>query len=262
MAQCVFCEQTQNLNTQLTITLEDGQKVVVQICESHSEEATVKSARIAYNDKQKKIDDVLAQARALGLNIGSIQQHGSILVAQAPPQQQPQHHPQQLLNEVAPEILKGDNVVSTDILDTRRGMVSVGGSTSHGSVASYSSIDTSSLEKLPPEARRGKARLVSVEARTGLQIVIPETRVDGTGTTHVKIVKKEDDVKLQARFKRMASNSINNNQTPNFAREGYQNSQTHCPICRGECSIKQMVEGVVKLVTCPKCDGLGSISLI
>jgi hypothetical protein len=263
MAQCVFCSFTQNLNTQLGVTLEDGTKVVVLICDTHSEDATVKTARAAYMDKQKQIDAVLEQAKALGLNITGFQQQGAILVPTVAQQPQQVAQPDPIAAATAAQVLTGEDVVATEVLDSRRGMVSVGGTTDFGSVAGHQSHDVSNLKsKLPEAARKGKAKMTMVEAREGMPIAIPETRVDGTGTTRIKIHKKETDGTLQHRFKRMAKDSIERDKTPNFAREGYQNTQADCPICRGACTIRQNVGGVVKDVPCPKCGGMGFISLV
>ncbi len=105
-------------------------------------------------------------------------------------------------------------------------------------------------------ARKGKAKLTVMEGRDGQQLVIPEKRVDGMGTTRLKIVKKEDDTKLQSRFKRMAKDTIEHDKVPNFAREGYQNTQLECPFCHGNCTIVHLK----REISCPKCNGAGVIS--
>lgn len=260
---CVFCNNTQNLNTQLTITLEDGAKVNVLICDEHAEDATVKTARAAYLDKQKQIDALIEQAKKLGLNIGGFQQQGALLVPTSVNNPPPTAGTAPVAQNVQTDDLSGDDVVSTEMLDSRGGMVSIGGATDFGNVASHQSHNVSGIaDKLPEEVRKGKAKMATVEAREGMPIVIPETRIDGTGTTRIRITKKEDDGKLQQRFKKMAKDSIERDKTPNFAREGYQNTQTECPICRGTCRIKQNVGGVMKDVVCPKCNGMGSISTV
>jgi len=258
MLQCVFCDATVNLNTQLTVTLDDGSKISVLICDAHADDATVKTAKAAYIVKQDKIKVVIEQARALGLNVTGMEQHGRILVptvtvaAKSPPP---------IEQSIEPVELSGEQVINTEMLD-RRSMQSVGGATTDfGHVASHSSYDFNDLQsKLPDEARKGKAKMAMVEAREGMPIAIPETRVDGTGTTRIRVLKKEDDTKLQQRFKKMADDSMRD-KTPNFARAGYQNTQAVCPICQGSCAIRQNVGGAMKEVTCPKCGGAGLISI-
>ncbi len=260
MSQCVFCDSAKDLNTQFNITLDDGQKITVSICDTHAEDATIKTAKASYLDRQKKIDEVIAQARALGLNITGMQQHGNLQVpiVERKPQPQPPQPQSEIVHPQA-EDLTGDGVVSTEVLD--RAMMSIGGSTEFGHVSGHSSHAVrGDKSTLPPNVRQGKAQLVMIEGREGMPLAIPEKRVDGTGTTRIKVNKKEDDVKLQSRFKKMAKDSIDHDRVPNFARQGYQNTQIDCPLCS-----KSKTPGIVlqggKEITCPKCNGSMVISL-
>lgn len=263
MPQCVFCDATDNLNTQMNVTIDDGTKVTVFICDTHAEDATVKTAKNAYTIKQDKIKVLIEQAKALGFNLTGMEQQGGVLVPTLAKPPRPAA-PAAEASPAQPEALEGDQVISTEILDSRRGMQSVGGQLDGvGHVTSHSSHDLSGLQsKLPEDARKGKAKMAIVEARVGMPIAIPETRIDGLGTTRIRVTKKENDGTLQSRFKKMAKDSIELDRTPDFARSGYQNTQAECPICRGTCVIKQNVGGVVKEVSCPKCGGLGSISTV
>lgn len=253
MSTCVYCGVSENLNTTLQITLDNGEKVTVAICDEHAEEATIKSARVAYTNKQKQIDDFLAQAKALGLNI-SINTGNNLSVVQAPVQQAPvqqapQYAPQQVPQ--AQPILEGDDVVSTDFIDNKM-MRSVGG----GGVESFSSFQAgSSKDKLDPNLLRGRAKITMMEGREGIPIAIPERRVDGTGTTRIKISKRENDQNLQNRFKRMAEDSIRD-RSPDF-KSGYRDSMKSCPLCHESGSIRNMNQDIV----CPKCQGSGVISV-
>ena len=253
MSTCVYCGVSENLNTTLQITLDNGEKVTVAICDEHAEEATIKSARVAYTNKQKQIDDFLAQAKALGLNI-SINTGNNLSVVQAPVQQAPvqqapQYAPQQVSQ--AQPILEGDDVVSTDFIDNKM-MRSVGG----GGVESFSSFQAgSSKDKLDPSLLRGRAKITMMEGREGIPIAIPERRVDGTGTTRIKISKRENDQNLQNRFKRMAEDSIRD-RSPDF-KSGYRDSMKSCPLCHESGSIRNMNQDIV----CPKCQGSGVISV-
>jgi hypothetical protein len=252
MSTCVYCGVSENLNTTLQITLDGGEKTTVAICDEHAEEATIKSARVAYTNRQKQIDDFLAQAKALGLNI-SVNAGNNLSVAQAPaaqqvPASQPQYAPQPTLQ---PMILEGDDVVSTDLIDNKM-MQSVGGS----GVESFSSFQAGSLkDKLDPGLLKGKAKITMMEGREGVPIAIPERRVDGPGTTRIKISKRENDQHLQNRFKRMAEDSIRD-RSPDF-KSGYRDSMKSCPLCHEAGSIRNMNQDVV----CPKCQGSGMISV-
>ena len=251
---CVYCGSSDNLNTTFTITI-DEEKIKVIICDEHAEDASVKTAKEAYVKKQKEIDSFLAQAKALGLNI-TINNGSQLAVATsgAPVQQQVRQAPQQpIYNE---PLMEGTDVVNTEMLNSRN-MKSIGGRTEYGMVNSYDSLDNSMLtEKIDPNFFRGKAKMGMVEGRGGQPLAIQEVRVDGTGTTRIQISKKEDDQKLQNRFKRMADDS-RNDRTPDFARNGYENTMRNCPLCRGEATI---VNNNATMI-CPKCNGLGNISI-
>lgn len=259
MAQCVYCEKTDTLNTQLTVTLEDGSRVTVDICDDHAEDATVKTARAAYLAKQDKIAEVIAQAEALGLKLGPTTQSGIATVERQvplPQERQPTQPTQPTPQPIIEDLDNEDDVVSTSVIDSRPGMMSVGGQTELGAVASHGSHEVSGKrDVLPQEAREGKAKMALVEGRGGQPIAIAEKRVDGTGTTRVKVTNKENDQKLQSRFKRMAQDSIDD-KVPDFARSGYKNTTVSCPFCRGQGSVNQGT----KIIECPKCEGAGFIS--
>lgn len=257
MSKCIFCETTDNLNTQLSIALDDGSKITVDICEQHAEDATVKTARAAYLTRRKRAEELMAELKALGYAVSDTPT--KLIVATAPVPEQKTR-----TNQAASQVTDEDvsQMIPTEMIDSRTGMVSVGGNTTHGSVSSYNSHDVNLTGMSPEErasvvaARKGKAKLVMVEGRDGVPIAIPEKRVDGMGTTVIKISKKEDDGKLQDRFKKMADDSIRHDRCPDFATAGYKNAQHNCPICNGQCTIVNNKQRIL----CPKCNGVGSIS--
>ena len=231
----------------MTVILEDGKKHTVDICDIHAEDATVKSARDAFQSKKKQIDDLLAKARELGLDISQTSS-GLAIATQRPREQTQPSEPQTAAGAVLNR--NDDDVVPTSKLDSARGMASIGGQTDVGQVASFTSYDSGSLtDKLPEGARQGLARMTVVEGRAGQPLIIPKQRVDGTGTTHITVIKKETDQQLQSRFKRMSEASMRDD-IPNFARQGYQNTTTKCTFCK---------EGYIKtkngMELCPKCGG-------
>jgi len=255
MTQCVYCEKSTDLNTQLTVSLEDGSRITVDICDEHAEDASVKTAREAYLTKQKKIEEVLAQAKALGLDLSQTSSGLTVVKQQeqAPqPQAQPQPKP-----KLVQEDMDGEDVVDTSLLDHRPGMRSVGGQTELGAVASHASHTVAGqADKLDQSVLQGKAKMKLVEGREGMPLAIPEKRVDGTGTTRIKVTNVENDQRLQTRFKKMASDSMDD-RVPNFARQGYANTTTNCTFCRGE----GRVNNAGKIIECPKCGGAGIISI-
>lgn len=252
--QCIYCSSTSGLDTKLTISLEDGSKVSVDICNTHAEEATVKTAREAYLKKQAMIDEVLRQAEALGINISQPTSSGLIVAQQAKPNV-PQQSPVQQPNTTDEFWAQDESWIPTAKVDAinNKGMRSVGGNTEYGTVSSHSSYAVSGeKDKLPEHLRNGKVKVDIFEGRSGAPVAIPSRRVDGTGTTHIQIIKSENDERLQRRFKNLASSSMQDKQ-PDF-RNGYDGSTRACPFCDGN--------GIVKNKDCPKCNGLGVISLL
>lgn len=260
---CVFCGSSNNLNTAFQISLDDGQKVQVHICDEHAEDATVKSAKTAYLNKQKQIEQFLEQAKALGLNVTfNTGNKIDIATANNPVQQQvaerqPITERQAFRPNEMPDFDGDPNMlIDTDRLDNGRMFTSASGSTEFGMVEGHSGLNADSFtDKLSPDVLRGKAKMAMVEGREGIPIAIPEQRIDGTGTTRITIKNNMNDVKLQNTFKKMAESSIKDH-GPDFAKSGYKNSTYTCTFCRGECTIRNGN----KTMMCPKCSGSGIIS--
>lgn len=249
---CVFCDTTTDLNTTLAIALDNGTKVNVAICDKHAEDATVKSARQAYLNKQKKLEEIIAQAKALGFNL--VPNAGGLTVAEpisgtpapkaAPAPKAP----------AASEQLDTSDLVPAELIDRKGSVTSVGGSVGGIAIQSLPSYDRESLQsKLPEDALKGHVQIAVTEGREGVPLAFQAQRMDGTGTTRIRIKKTMDDRRLQQHFKKMADQSMAD-RPPNFAREGYRNTITVCPICHGE----KTVNGK----TCPKCDGTGDITTV
>lgn len=255
MKQCVYCDATNNLNTQLTIKLNDDDKIVVDICDEHAEEATVRTAREAFLAKQAKLKELLVQAQSMGLKVEGLKLTSGGLVI--PTEQIPKapNTPSQPVNDQINlkhqhDDMTGDDVITTDAVDGKS-VQSVTGNVAGVNLTQLPSYNVNSLEaKLPPDITRGKVKLAIAEGRGGRPMYVPAKRVDGTGTLRIQILKKENDASLQRRFKQMADASIKDQ--VDMANNGYSDTQSVCPICHGSCFINDK--------TCPKCNGVGHIS--
>jgi hypothetical protein len=226
----------------------------VDICDEHAEDASIKSAKAAYQEKQDKIKILLEQAKLLGLNISETN-NGLVVFEKPTTTNEPEPEPE-TPNKKAPAQKMEDGFISTDMIDRHRPIITQGGNTSLGNIASHSSYDiTETRAELPENALKGKVKMAVVEGRGGQPLAVPQQRIDGTGTTRINIIKSENDSKLQERFKKMAKSSLGD-QSPDFARSGYSNSTANCPVCRGD--------GTVNMgkttQSCPKCGGSGIIS--
>ncbi len=282
MQTCVFCENGDYLDSKMEITLEDGSKVVVAICAEHAEDATIKSARAAYTERQKQIDDLIKHAKKLGLNLQlGGQTPGGLTMVSMKPQNQPQilgqsnqtvaqnqdvttSQPEQSITLMTPS--EGCRIVSTGAVDNSSGTRSITGSAENNGVSAqlgaFSSYRTSSMQdKLNPALLSGQVKMTVVEGRDGMPVEVPVKRVDGTGTTQVMVSKRENDISLQRRFRNMAADSnMDNGERGAFRREGYSTQNATCPLCRGKCTITQTnLAGMKEQIMCPKCYGAGTI---
>lgn len=264
METCIMCGASINLNTKMTIVI-NNQNIIVCLCDEHAEETTVKVAREKYLERKNQVELLIEQARKLGLDTSSLL---GLSLTPAPaavstelPKEQPlplKRAEDALLTSKGEEqpnktkLLGGkqkeEGWISTDKYETieGRGYTSVGGQ----GAASYSSYKVSGQsDVLDENLRQGKIKMGVAEGRGGSPIPVPLERVDGTGTTRIRIVNVENDQTLQRRFKGMANN---HEHQPDF-RQGYSDATRTCPICRGEC--------VVNGKDCPKCKGSGLISV-
>ena len=248
---CVYCNSADNLNTSFNITIDDGTKVVVFICDEHAEEASVKTAKEAYLVKKTQIDALLAQAAALGLKLVEGGNGLAVFQNEAPAKEKPLLKPQTTKKEV---IIEDDgDYIPTDIVDRKQIAMPTIVSNSAGA-ESYAPSDLNAIRsELPEGALKGQAKIGVFEGRQGVPIALVRQRRDGLGTTNVQIIKKENDQTLQERFKRMASME----DTPDFAKSGYHKSFTDCGLCRGTGNIRNGKS----MVICPKCQGSGIINL-
>jgi hypothetical protein len=221
----------------------NDQKITIYLCDEHAENTTVKTAKDKYIERQNKINDLMEQAKKLGLDLTT--QHTEA----AKPEKRTER---KVSNADVPQTeTEGERWISTSKFEDveERGSSSVGGQ----GAQSYTNYKPSQLtDTLDDNLRDGKVKIGIIEGRDGSPVPIPLERIDGTGTTSIRIVKTETDQTLQKRFKAMANMGLTDDQ-PDF-RRGYTESTRDCPICRGDCFVNGK--------TCPKCNGSGLISLI
>lgn len=256
MSKCSICGSTSDLNTIVSLIDANGLKTDHIICDLHYAD-TLGEIREKCSVANQEILELIEKARQLGLQIlppdmSHTTTKSGLLLAESPkPTPAPLSVEKPERAKKPAEIDSGPEFIDTSLLDNNRPMSSVGGGSELGPIDSFSSISLDGLQdKLPPDARKGVAKMALVDGRAGQKLMIPEQRKDGTGTTTIQIVKVTDD-QLQENFKRMADDSRGDN-VPNFARSGYSNTTRSCPFCRGE--------GIVSKQMCPKCKGSGIIS--
>lgn len=249
---CIICGSSDNLNTTMTILVDD-QKIDVKLCQEHSDDVTPRQAREAYAKKKEEIDEILAKAKQFGLELAP--SSGKIATFNKQPAPAPAIEDNKPVPELNGELL--DTAIVDAVLE--RKVQGIGGTVSsdYGSQVLQANnaydIGNFGTDKLPAEVRRGKVKMAIAEGRCGQPMAIPEVRRDGTGTTVLRVVKGGGDAELQRRFKSHAGSVDSDGaNTHAFSSGGY--AVRDCPFCRGEGRIKI---GEDKYQECPKCDGSG-----
>jgi len=246
---CVVCGTSENLNTSLDLNI-DGGRVCVKLCDEHAEDTTPKMAKECYRDKKSEIDDIIAKARALGLDVSMPGDTSKLVIVES---NQPQ--PQELASPIVPAPLKRKSIdtilqggVDEGVLSTARVDAvsrSVRGVSGESAVP-FSPYVPSGADKLDPALLEGKAKMGVGEGRNGQSIAIPQIRVDGLGTTVVTVRQGVNDAKLQDQFKRFAERSMSEIPSSKY-------TMGDCTFCHGNGSIDTGRE----IQTCPKCGGSG-----
>lgn len=264
IVNCVVCNSNTNLNTEMSIIIND-EKIKVKICDEHAEDITPKIAREAYVKRKSEIDELIEKAKALGLDFTQKAPPGAIHIPQRLPVAQ-QHDVTQLSSLDAD--LDGEDLIPTSVVDTAmkrvagtKARIESGGSGGSYNVEGHNVYDRSQLDGgLPDAIFEGVAKMATFEGRQGQQVAIPAIRRDGTGTTRITINKGKGDATLQNNFRQLASSDM---QTPSgaivnshgFAIDGY--NVKPCNACDGTGSFK--VRGK-STQSCPRCGGSGILN--
>ena len=256
---CIVCGSTDNLETELTIKVDD-ERIAVKVCDEHADDLTPKRAKELYEEKQHEIKKFIEQAKALGLEVSIPAAGNKIATAKSDETKRPEELKRDKSvqkRQYAPEIADSDDVLPTDVVDNvmQNRVVGVSGSAGHKQVERHEAYTPEAVleSKLPDGARQGKVKMGVAEGREGQLIAIPEVRQDGTGTTRIQITKGGTDRELQRRFKDHASTAdADGCNVHSFGAAGY--AVHPCTMCKGEGTIRKSKTEVIK---CPRCGGSG-----
>lgn len=260
MKSCVFSGSTENLNTTMTITLDDGSRVEVWISDEYADEATPKAVKQAYldsiKDKENKTKELIEHAKSLGFDLTpevlqalSVQKSGEKITSNQPNQ------PKAVETNDAPtkpkikadkiEPAPGRRVVSGAEADKP---LNVSVDTSGASVGIGHEYEIRSVDKPSEDLREGEeAEVEIIEGRSGIPIAIPTRRSGKMGTTDIRIVKGYDNNKLQADFKNLAESDVS-------FKDNYRVRFVSCGLCNRTGKVRGNR-------TCPKCGGAGEMQI-
>lgn len=263
MGTCIYCGAKDNLVAQLTLTIDDGSKVSVDVCADHADDATIRTAKQKYMERMGEINDLLQRAKALGLELAPQPTASGLLLVQSTGKNSA------AVNEAANEVMRGrrpvqelvddPEMLDADIVERRerRAMVSRGGQAGAHTVESHQSIDMTDVqEQLGSDVLRGKVKMEIVEKQSGAAVAIPTKKINGLGTTTIRVVQTTDQ-EMQRRFKTIAEQSkspMGWDMMRHLGKEGVE--IVNCPICRGD----GVTRNAGKEVVCPKCKGKGMLN--
>ena len=243
----------------MTITLDDGAKAEVWVSDSYLDQATpvkVKEATIkileAQSGKQKEIEELLARAKELGIDLGG---SGAAPVAAQPqastpttPAKQAKAEPTPFNEDVQPEVA-GARIIDSVDADKAMDNLAVDNQTGGQAGGMRQAYEVRSDEEASEDLRGGeKDEINTVRVRDGMSIAIPTRRVGKMGETKIQIVDSGGDSALQERFKSL------NGGDGQQSTAGYTVRSAQCGLCRGQ----GVVMGSKK---CPKCGGAGMVDI-
>lgn len=251
---CIICGSLENLDTELTITIDD-EKIVVKVCSDHADDITPKIAKSAYLKKKSsrdtEIEEFLKQAKKLGLTV--VQGNGSGLdivqntacetTKHTATERQTQNVPKpKVLNELRGS--RNDGILSTSEVDNAmKRVMGTSGAIDGANVEHHNAYNIDDLaNKLPDGVTDGLVKMELAEGRQGTPLALPAIRQDGLGTTRICIAKTMTDADLQRRSRALADRSF---------KDGY--NVKHCIMCAGDGHIRNNNETII----CPKCHGSG-----
>lgn len=256
---CIICETTDDLNTSMKIKLDDDTIVEVPVCDEHAEDITPKKAKELYLQRKSKMDELIEQAKSMGLVISEPGKAGLITASVLPVEPAPEK-PQMRQQEIKPKTVTEEAEVDPLFMDARTVEAkmgtprSVGGSVGGiGHLEAHQAANPSMLsEKI--DVSNKKIRVKTVQGRGDMPIPIPQVIKDSSGTTVINVSKRMDDRQLQENFKASAGTRENNyDDAYSYRSDGYQANQRECSICSGCGTVRDQGN----YIDCPKCNGTG-----
>ncbi len=253
MKKCIYCGSDKDLVAELTLTLDDKSRATVDVCQEHADDATIKTAKAKYMERQNQIDELMAKAKELGMTLAPQATAGGLVLMQSAPRQQAQRDTDQ--QAMRRQAIIEDESDMVDFDDGKlRPMSSASGTAGSYAVEGHRSIDMKPImEKLGNDVFHGRVRREVVEKASGMPVMIETKKVNGLGTTRIRVVPSTDN-DLQRRFKDVANRSKSDygwDSMRHLGKEGV--SVTDCPLCKSDC----VVRSGGKEIVCPKCKGKG-----
>lgn len=262
MKTCIFSGSTESLNTSMTVQLDNGSTVQVWISDEYADDATPRKVREAYLAKANRISELISEAKALGMDLTSLNDSGDVPVRpeadqniaarQSNVQQETNHQNDEMTNtheQLNKSSSGSERMISGRDADKALELRNVQSGSTGVSVGHEYSI--SSADDPDGDLKEGEqAEVDIIEGRGGISVAIPVRRQGKMGETNIKIVKGYNNNRLQQDFKKMANPEDN----PTSFKDGYVVRFVECGLCKGVGQIRGDKQ-------CPKCSGSGEIQV-
>jgi hypothetical protein len=260
--KCIQCATDKDLNTTLTVKLEDGTTVQVNVCDEHAEDMTIKQARVLYAEKQEELQKIIEMAEAAGLKVEIPTASGLVVAQQDPAKVEKPKAPVPMKMADNPPEESAVKSPDTVLLNGRDAREKLGAAKSMstalpqaGTMEQKQSHDVRTLED-KVDLGQEKIQLGLAEGRSGQAVPIPQIIKDEGGTTIIRVRQTVSDHDLQKNFKDLAeSNDGSGNNAHSFHSAGY--TMNACGFCSGSGFVTNVVNKTKQQSACPRCEGSG-----
>jgi len=271
---CIVCKTSKNLDTVMTVTVDD-KKYEVSLCAEHAEETTPKQVKDKVRERITEIEEVLKKVKELGLTDMLVGSAPKIIIAETPkettpepqpdtqPDPQPESQPKVTIvkkqvekpteKSEAPQITRIKRISKEKGLSKVKsvGGVAMSRAGTSANLESLESLDASAIASEIAEEKGGSVPQIKeidyqvVAGRGGQAMRLPRNIKQTDGTTMIQMVDTGGDRTIQERFRELSAGNFSHK------KEGY--DVMNCSLCRGS--------GFARTgQTCPKCGGTGLLN--
>jgi hypothetical protein len=281
--KCICCGSSSNLDTILTVTVDDV-KYQVTVCDEHAEDITPKQVKEKVREKINEYNQLVDKMKEFGMDVTE-SSPGGIMVAEdstkssetEESEEKPSKKRKILLANTDGEVVadkeagKQPRVIKKKVLPKVRSVSGALASKSGNrmSIEARESVDAAAAveSEIIAAKKKGKGKeTVEVEVpvtedieyqtvpgRGGRPMRIPKRIKHNQGSTKVAIVNTGGDRTIQDRFREMADISKRTGMEGHiYGRDGY--DTVPCNMCDGSGIAKATGE------ECPKCKGVGQLN--
>lgn len=281
--KCICCGSDSNLDTVLTVTVDDV-KYQVAICDEHAEDITPKQVKEKVRAKIDEYNQLVEKMKEFGMDVTESSPGGLVVakdttkpeVEEEEPQEEKQgpkkrkillanaegetvaeketgKQPMVVKKKTLPKVRSVSGTLASEVgrmgVEARESLDAARAVESEVDAANKGRKDEERVETLVTE----DIEYQTVPGRGGKPMRIPKKIKHNRGSTKVAIVDTGGDRTIQDRFREMADISMRTGMEGHiYGRDGY--DTVPCAMCEGS--------GIAKATSeeCPKCKGVGQLN--